>query len=196
MPDERCHSTGLATLHLEHLKLEPLTGSPATAYLGLGSNVGRRRANLAMALGELSAAGQVRLAGCSSLYETEPWGYTEQPAFLNCAAAVETTLAPVRLLELVKGIEERLGRRPGIRYGPRPIDIDILLYADRIIHWETPDLWIPHPRLAERAFALIPLAEISGPVVHPELKAPIAELARRVEGTAGVKLWGPPPWSG
>ncbi len=191
MPDERRHSTGL-----EARQLAPLTEGPVTAYLGLGSNVGRRRANLAMALGELAAARQVRLVSCSSLYETEPWGYTEQPVFLNCAAAVDTTLAPAGLLKLAQEIEERLGRRPGIRYGPRPIDIDILLYGNRIIHWETPDLRIPHPRLAERAFALIPLAEIAGQVVHPELKMPTAELARRVEGTAGVKLWGPPPWSG
>ena len=176
--------------------MEPLNESPATAYLGLGSNVGMRRDNLANALSELAGAAQVKVVDCSSIYQTAPWGYTEQPHFLNCAARVETMLDPARLLELAKDIEDRLGRRPGIRYGPRPIDIDILLYGNRIINWTTPDLQIPHLRLAERAFALIPLAEIAGQVTHPQLQATIAELTQAVEGKAGVKHWGPPPLPG
>ena len=191
MPDERCHRA-----RLEAPRLESLAGSPVTAYLGLGSNLGRREANLTAALTELAAAGPVRIVKCSAIYETEPWGYTEQPAFLNCAAAVETTLPPARLLELAKEIETRLGRRPGLRYGPRPVDIDILLYGDRIIQWATPDLQIPHPRLPERAFALIPLAEIAGSTTHPALNLTIDQLAEVVGGKEGVKLWGPPPVPG
>ncbi len=178
--------------------MEPLTekllpGKPLTAYLGLGSNVGRREANLTAALKALAEAEDICAVSCSSLYETEPWGYAEQPPFLNCAVSVETTLHPAQLLERAKKIEERLGRRPGIRLGPRPIDIDILLYGDRIIHWETPDLQIPHPRLPERAFALIPLAELAGQGIHPLLQLTIDELAEAVSGKKGVNLWGPPP---
>ena len=172
--------------------MKPETGGALTAYLGFGSNMGRRQANLARARTILADAEGVAIVDCSSVYETEPWGYIEQPPFLNCVAAVETTLEPAQLLQLAKETEERLGRRPGIRFGPRPIDIDILLFGSRIIEWKTPDLQIPHPRLAQRAFALTPLAELAGELVHPVLKLTIAELTEAVEEKEGVRLWGPP----
>lgn len=157
------------------------------AYLGLGSNLGCRRNNLRAALDALTADGRATPAAVSAFYETEPWGYREQPAFLNCAAAVDTILSPGQLLALCQDIERRLGRQSGgRRYGPRVIDLDLLLYGSAIIAKQTPDLQIPHPRLHLRAFALLPLAEIAGAVMHPVLNRTIGELAAAVGGQEGV----------
>jgi len=136
----------------------------ATVYLGLGSNLGDREANLREACRRLQAGG-VHLGPCSSLYDTEPWGMAEQPRFLNAACRGETALQPRELLRLAKQIERALGRREGPRYGPRPVDIDILLYNDLIL--QSTELTIPHPRLRERAFVLAPLAEIAPDLVVP-----------------------------
>ena len=108
--------------------MEPLAGNPSTAYLGLGSNLGDRPGNLARAVRLLDSAAGVQVGKCSSIYETEPWGLLDQPRFLNCALQITTVLAPGPLLELAKSIEQEMGRQPGPRYGPRPIDIDILLF--------------------------------------------------------------------
>ena len=123
----------------------------------------------------------------SSVYDTEPVGDVNQPRFLNQVCQVYTTLAPMALLSLVKGIERKLGRVPGNPNSPRPIDIDILFYGDQII--ETPELIIPHPRLTERAFVLIPLAEIAPALVHPVNGKTIKELMREVTEVQGVFKW-------
>ena len=158
--------------------------SEVIAHLGLGTNLGDRWANLQDALRLLAAGPGLRLARCSQVYETEPWGVTEQPRFLNCVAEVGASLEPEPLLARCKEIEERLGRVPGPRWGPRLIDLDILLYGDEVV--ELPDLEIPHPRLHLRAFALIPLAELAPSVVHPVIGRNIGELAQAVEGRDGV----------
>lgn len=158
----------------------------AQVYLGLGSNLGERAQALQQAADRLAQLGaNLRL---SAIYETEPWGYADQPAFLNQCATLTTELPPDELLVAVKQIEQELGREPTFRYGPRQIDIDVLLYDDLTL--DTPPLVIPHPRLHERAFVLVPLAELAGEVNHPVLEQTIAELLAAVD-TAGVKRWQP-----
>ena len=147
-----------------------MSPGPITAYLGLGSNVGTRMANLERALELLDATPGIRVIRCSSIYETEPWGVTEQPPFLNAAVEVRTALEPGDLLAAVKAIEGEMGRATTVRYGPRNIDVDILLYGNSVIDWQTPDLQIPHARMLERAFVLIPLADIAGHIQHPTVR--------------------------
>ncbi len=158
------------------------------AYLGLGSNLEPRRQNLASALRMLDEpGGGIRVSRRSRLYETAPWGVTGQPDFLNCAVEIVTTLQPYPLLRRAKEIEDTLGRQPGPRFGPRVIDVDILLYGGLIL--DEPDLQIPHPRLHLRAFALIPLAELAPSLQHPALGLTIKELAEDAEGREGVRLF-------
>lgn len=145
-------------------------------YLGLGSNLGDRDAHLRRALAAL--APEVSIARLSSVYDTAPVLVTDQPRFHNIVCACQSGLAPLALLSYIKRVEEELGRAPGPRYGPRVIDIDILLYGQIVL--DTPELTIPHARLAERAFALKPLAEIAPSLRHPALGATIAELAAAV----------------
>jgi len=156
-----------------------------TVYLGLGSNMGSRQDNIDKALDYLSQ--RLRLGKVSSVYDTEPLGNVEQPRFLNLVCQVYTMLAPTALLALAKGIERKMGRLPGPSSAPRPIDIDILFCGDRVI--ETPELVIPHPRLTERAFVLIPLAEIAPELVHPASGKTIKELLKGVTGVRGVFKW-------
>ena len=123
--------------------MESLGANPVTAYLGLGSNVGSRGANLERALEMLDSTRRITLARCSSIYETEPWGLKEQPSFLNAAVEIQTNLEPGGLLAVAKAIEDDMGRVTTARYGPRNIDIDILLYGSLVIDWQTRDLQIP-----------------------------------------------------
>jgi 2-amino-4-hydroxy-6-hydroxymethyldihydropteridine diphosphokinase len=152
-----------------------------TAYLSLGSNLGNREDNLDMALKLLGQ--RMRMGKVSSIYDTEPMGNTSQPRFLNLACEVFTHLTPEGLLALAKGIEGKMGRR-GKTGESRTIDIDILLYGDRVV--ETGDLVIPHPRMAERSFVLVPLTEIAPDLVHPVLKKKIKELNAAIKERQGV----------
>ena len=178
-----------------------------TAYLGLGSNLGRREDNLAAAIRRLSespacsvsgpqgistqGANAVKVLRSSDIYQTAPWGMEDQPDFLNCVIEVRTQLTPAGLLERVKEVEESLGRQPGLRYGPRIIDLDILLYGSMVV--QQPDLQIPHPRLHLRAFALIPLAELAPELIHPVLNITVGQLVQEVNGRKGVNIWGSTP---
>lgn len=155
----------------------------AIVYLGLGSNLGPRCANLRAAVTALSPA--VRVLVESSIYETPPWGVTDQPVFLNMVLRGETSLPPEELLQMLKQLESRLGRASSVRYGPRLIDVDILFYDDLVL--TSPELTIPHPRLHERAFVLVPLAEIAADLVHPRLHKTIRALLATVD-QSGIQL--------
>jgi 2-amino-4-hydroxy-6-hydroxymethyldihydropteridine diphosphokinase len=141
-------------------------------YLALGSNIGNRLANLKAAIGNLTP--QMAVKNRSSVYETPPWGFTAQAEFLNQVIMVETYLKPQALLSHLKRLEIALGRVPSFQNGPRLIDIDILFFDDLVL--DTPPLVIPHPRLHQRAFVLVPLAEIAPDLVHPVLDKPIHKL--------------------
>jgi 2-amino-4-hydroxy-6-hydroxymethyldihydropteridine diphosphokinase len=134
-----------------------------TVYLSLGSNLGDRAANLKQAIALLPP--QMAVQAKSSVYETPPWGYTEQDAFLNQVVQAETYLDPEPLLKHLKRLETALGRTETFRYGPRLIDIDILFYDDLVL--ETPLLTLPHPHLHERGFVLLPLMDIAPNLIHP-----------------------------
>lgn len=156
----------------------------AVAYLGLGSNLGDRDAHLKQAVTALGSAG-VAVETASPVYETDPVGYDAQGPFLNQVIRVSTDLSPDALLMAAKQIESELGRTPTVRNGPRPIDIDILLYGDHRQNEE--QLTIPHPRLAERAFVLVPLRDIAPDLTLPD-GSNIADLAGRADAS-GVRAY-------
>jgi 2-amino-4-hydroxy-6-hydroxymethyldihydropteridine diphosphokinase len=142
-------------------------------YLGMGSNRGDRLANLRRAMEELSKVG-VKVQRASSFYKTEPVDFGPQAWFLNCAVEATTTLMPMQLLKAVKSVEWALGRRPGVSKGPRPIDIDILLYENVVVR--TAALTIPHDRMNTRRFVLIPLRELAPATRHPLSRRTVAEM--------------------
>ena len=154
------------------------------AYLGLGSNLGDRMINLQQALEQLEPLAHVLRT--SRIYETPPWGYLDQPAFLNQVAEIETDLSPQELLDLVKGIEGHMGRVKSVLNGPRLIDLDILFYDDLVM--DLPGLKIPHPRMEGRGFVLVPMAELAPGFVHPQLKITILEMSVRVD-RAGIRIY-------
>jgi 2-amino-4-hydroxy-6-hydroxymethyldihydropteridine diphosphokinase len=143
-------------------------------YLGLGSNLGDREANLGSAVHRLEK--QVTIDVLSALYETPPMGPSDQPRYLNAACGGATELKPEELLAFIKGVEQKMGRVPTVRWGPRIIDIDILFYGDCAIG--TPELVIPHPGISHRIFVLAPLADIAPELTHPNLGEPISALLK------------------
>jgi len=147
----------------------------STVYIGIGSNLGDRHRNCLRAV-ELLKQGGVSVQKQSSLHETAPWGLTEQPAFINMVVEIETRLSPMELLSLLKKIEKDMGRQETVRWGPRIIDLDILLYDD--ITLKTDALIIPHPLMHEREFVLEPLSELAEDLVHPVLKKKIGDLLK------------------
>jgi 2-amino-4-hydroxy-6-hydroxymethyldihydropteridine diphosphokinase len=159
---------------------------PTLAYLSLGSNVGDREAQLREAQARLGAAGKI--VAVSSLYETEPVDFTEQPWFLNCVVGFETEQTPEELMTSILGIEQEMGRRRLQKKGPRTIDIDILLFGENVV--DSPDVTIPHPAMHQRRFVLEPLAEIAPDAIHPLFKKTIRELLNALPAGQTVRKFG------
>lgn len=164
------YNQGMATQHL--------------VYLALGTNLGERRQNLATAVARLRHF--LTITALSSIYETAPWGVTDQPDFLNMCLAATTDLTPHDLLRRCQQIEAEMGRQKTIRYGPRLIDIDLLFYDDLLLDDET--LTLPHPRLHERDFVLVPLADIAPELRHPRIGKTVAEMVQGLGETAVTPL--------
>ena len=155
-----------------------------SAILGLGGNIGEPERAMAAALDRLHAGPDIRVGAVSALYETPPWGNVDQPRFLHAAARIETGLGPRALLDAILSVERELGRERAERWGPRVIDVDILLYGDRAV--DEPGLAIPHPRLAERVFALAPLLDIAPDAIIDGRRA--AEILARLDRSGLVRL--------
>lgn len=155
------------------------------AYIGLGTNLGDRELNLRTALKELGTLPTIELCRMSSLYETAPVGLTEQPDFLNQVVSVRTTLSPRQLLNALLHIENKMGRTRTIRWGPRVIDLDLLVYGNAQV--EMPGLTVPHPRLRERAFVLTPLAEIAPALILPGGEETIESLSGKLGKIGNIR---------
>ena len=158
----------------------------ATVYLALGSNIGDREKNLREAI-RLLAESSVHVSRLSSIYETEPVDYHDQAWFLNAVLSAQTDLSPAALLRALGDIESRMGSRKAFAKGPRLIDLDILLYDDATI--DAPELQIPHPRMLQRNFVLVPLAEIVPALRHPSWPATVAECLSRSPDRSAVRLF-------
>ena len=157
------------------------------AYIGLGTNIGDREANLKDALNELKALPEIQIVSISSIYETDPVGYLDQGKFLNMVICINTTLSAQSLLTACMEIEQKLGRKREIRWGPRTIDLDILLYNQENI--VTKNLIVPHPRMLERAFVVIPHVEIDKDIVLPNIEKPLREVMDDIPENGGVRIW-------
>ena len=181
------------------------------ACIALGANIGDRERMLQAALERLNAHPDIEVTGCSSVYETAPVGYADQGAFLNMAALVATTLDPVMLLRFMLATELELGRTRVIRNGPRTIDLDLLAMAG--VAMDTPELQLPHPRMMERAFVLVPLSEVLGEAVRRQSAAPnqggddplrplrafagsVDQALQLLDGKEGIELWKRTVWHG
>jgi 2-amino-4-hydroxy-6-hydroxymethyldihydropteridine diphosphokinase len=160
----------------------------ADVFLALGANIGDRKLNLRQAIVLLSR--KVDIQSVSAIYESDPVGYTEQPLFLNMVLKGVTALKPKELLKYAKEIEAKLGREPSFPNAPRPIDIDILFYDDKVIN--TSDLIIPHPRITVRSFVLVPLNEIAPDLIHPGNKRAVRHLVNDLGEIKGLHHWGEP----
>ncbi|HIE30648.1 TPA: 2-amino-4-hydroxy-6-hydroxymethyldihydropteridine diphosphokinase [Candidatus Poribacteria bacterium] len=158
------------------------------AYVSFGSNLGNRLKNIKRGLEFVSRNRSITITKKSSLYETEPVGYANQGYFLNGVVEIETYITPHRLLSILKRAERDIGRRRRRRWGPREIDFDILLYNQKCV--DTPSLIVPHPRMHERGFVLIPLVEIAPKVIHPIFKKSVQQLLVKFADTKGVKFFG------
>jgi 2-amino-4-hydroxy-6-hydroxymethyldihydropteridine diphosphokinase len=157
------------------------------AYIALGSNIGDRLYYLREAVKMLDSHEQIFVAATSSIYETEPVGYVNQDKFLNMVIKIYTTLSPFALLDVTQKIEQTFGRKREIRWGPRTLDLDILLYNHENI--ETEQLIIPHPRMAERAFVMIPLLELNQDIHIPNIAECLVCLIDRLPDKEGVRVW-------
>ncbi len=164
-----------------------INSQPITIYLGLGTNLEDRKLHLDQAIDFLSE--RIKIEKLSPIYDTPPVGNTNQPRFLNMVIRVSTRLPAPTLLFMAKGIESKLGRVP--IDSPRPIDIDSHFYGDQIIN-TPPQLVVPHPRIADRTFVLMPLADIAPDLIHPGNKKTIKQLLDEAKGKEGIVLWGDP----
>ena len=161
------------------------------AFIGLGSNLGEREAMIRMALDDLARLPFTLLVRASSLYDTEPAGEVDQPNFLNAVAQIDTELTARQLLWNLQLIEKRLGRARSQRWGPRTIDLDLLLYGSLVV--DEPDLKVPHPEIAKRSFVLVPLVELDPLIIHPvsgeTLLNHLSHLHTRPPVKRGTRLW-------
>ena len=155
------------------------------AYIGIGSNIGNKAHHCEKAIAEILKANGHKLLAQSSLFKTQPIGYTSQDWFVNGVIKIETELEPLDLLRILKTIESRMGRAKTVRWGPRVVDLDILFFDEEEI--KTEEVQIPHPSLHERQFVLIPLAEIDRNVIHPVLKKTVRELLEGFKDNQGVE---------
>lgn len=190
-PGSRSQKSRPVCGHFARLALSPRARDTISvlelAYLSIGSNLGDRAAHLRLAIERLAEAGEVKAV--SSLYETEPVEFRAQPWFLNCVIALETAKQPRELLQIALAIEESMGRERSREKGPRTVDIDILLFSDRVM--DEPGLRIPHPVMQQRRFVLEPLVEIAAGVQHPVLKKTARELLAAMPPGQSVRLFTP-----
>jgi 2-amino-4-hydroxy-6-hydroxymethyldihydropteridine diphosphokinase len=165
----------------------PLDGEWSVAYIALGSNMGNREQLLLTAIGLIDAHPKMEVNKVSGMYETDPVGYTDQPPFLNMTLAIRTSLSPLLLLRQLLDFEQELGRVRQIRWGPRTIDLDLLLYDN--VRMDLEELTLPHPRMMERSFVLVPLHDVieESHQLYAEVNA--ASSAALLDGKEGITLW-------